>query len=501
MRNELVEITSTLGVRDTFDLIDKADPAPSDGKEFISIAERIISNSASLSGSPEPISFDERQSITATLDISDIPEEVIVEDQEHITAYIHVSDSIGVVNERISFREFRFTENLGYTTAESVVKDLGIANSIESYFPDYFHQQPPYKDLIEALSIQASFNYGMAGLIKLVYDIDNTADNRRTYNALLRLLGIVHDFGDDYPSSMLKFLIQNYLSIRKHRGTRDSILAMLRVMDPEYLADPFHPNSLELEFVDYPVKQGVTIDRQGILQITYENYPLEYDEHIRYMLNKIIPTGIAYRLVSRKVKVKDQFELFDRAITDMTSLVFQVSEQLKWGENLFSQGLLRQYEYWELEDLRNASNQDINYFEERAYIEIHVQDECFMEEGSTSNQISVFDNFLGTDLQAEINSYEYVVKHISDNMAQVGDDNDSPEVASDWPYPQYNKIDSLSPDSLSFSDSTPFVARLIEVREELTLAEQFAAPLEATYPVSDELFLNDGRYRITIYEN
>ena len=140
MRNELVEITSTLGVRDTFGLIDKADPAPCDGKEFISIAERIISNSASLSGSPEPISFDERQSITATLDISDIPEEVIVEDQEHITAYIHVSDSIGEVNERISFREFRFTENLGYTTAESVVKDLGIANSIESYFPDYFHQ-------------------------------------------------------------------------------------------------------------------------------------------------------------------------------------------------------------------------------------------------------------------------------------------------------------------------------------------------------------------------
>lgn len=464
------------------------------------VADRISGSASSYAAAERGIFFD-RQRLEAALDLTETPDKSFIADQKQITAYASAKDSAGMVSDWIPYREFRVTDSFAQASARSVVKDVEISNAVDSYFPDYFHQQTPYQDLIEALAIQTSFGYSMASIIKLVYDIDNASDNRRTYNALLRLLGITHDFGDAYPSRMLKFLIQNYLSIRKHRGTKNSILAMLRAMDPEYLADPDHPNNAEFEFIEYSAKQGITIDRAGVLQITYEHYPAEYDEHIRYMLNKVVPTGIAYRLVTKKVSVRDQFIIFDRAMADLTSIVFRLSERAEWSESLSSQALLSQREYLALKDIRNSEKQDTSYFEEFAYIEIHVADSLQFEEGTVTAHLSVTDSMDAESRRPQLTELEYVVKRVTDAMAQAADSNSQPAIASDWPYPQYNKIDSLSPESISIGDTAPQVARLIKTAERLLLADRISEPLKVNRLVSENIELDDQRYRVTIYEN
>ena len=289
-----------------------------------------------------------------------------------IRASLPVQESI-TWDERISYKEMVAFESV-YASAFSYIKNLDITTAVETYFPDYFHQQEPYADLIEALSTRLSYNYNISDIIKLVYNIDEIPQNYKNYNALLRLLGINHDFAN-YPLPQLKQIIRSYLSIRKHRGTKKSLLAMLRAMDPEYLQNPENPCEMELEYANVNITDTITNSRKGILYIVYDNIPPKYSDHAQYMLGKVVPTGLAYKLISKKVKVHDEIVIFDRAYPpENIGNTYYVSDQIVFIDHIpyrqmsVSEDLI-------LLDTRSKHQDDEMYFSESARLEIPVAED------------------------------------------------------------------------------------------------------------------------------
>ena len=286
-----------------------------------------------------------------------------------INASLPVQDTIDTA-ELISFKQMDVFDKI-YTNLFCYIKDKDISSAVETYFPDYFYQQEPYVDLIEALSSRASLNYIKADLINLVYNIDMVPQNYKTYNALLRLLGINYDF-TGYPLPQLKQIIRNYLSIRKHRGTKNSLLAMLRTMDPLYLQNPETPCEMELEFVETDLVRTISNNRKGILYIFYGNIPPKYSAQAQYMLSKVVPTGLAYKLITKKVTVHDTWVLFDRAYPpENIGQTCFVGEVINFGDSIIYKQMTIP-ESIQIKDLRGEYRQDIEYISDHAQLCIKV---------------------------------------------------------------------------------------------------------------------------------
>ena len=288
-----------------------------------------------------------------------------------IDASIPVQDTIET-DEIISFKQMDVFDE-AYTSIFCYIKDKDISSAVETYFPDYFYQQEPYVDLIEAMSSRVSLNYIMADLINLVYNIDMIPQNYKTYNALLRLLGINYDF-TGYPLPQIKQLIRNYLSIRKHRGTKNSLLAMLRTMDPLYLQNPENPCEMELEFVETDLARTISNSRKGMLYILYGNIPPEYSAQAQYMLGKVVPTGLAYKLINKKVSVSDTWVLFDRAYPpENIGQTYFVGEVINFGDSILYKQMTV-HDSARMKDSRSKYKQDIEYFSDRAQLYVKVGD-------------------------------------------------------------------------------------------------------------------------------
>lgn len=308
----------------------------------------------------------------------------------------HTSDNIAFCSNRVSQREFLYNIEIACSCTYDVSNNE-LSQIVQSYFPEYFYPQKPYKDLIDVLASRTGFNYAIADSIPTVYDIDRLSPDRRNYNAMLRLLGINYDF-NDYPIKMLKVLLKNYMSIRKHRGTKASILAMLRSMDEKFLDDPSNPCELELEFIrDCPVSSNITIDKLGVLQITYENILPNFYRHVYYMLGKVIPTGIYYSLIHRKLHLVDNMaSLIDRGYAEDTLIYLKrLKELISFGDSV-SYRELELLEYASLLDRRNSNQEDQAVFSEKAVIWIRVKDEIMTDEAVSGREVRVIDHYIMT---------------------------------------------------------------------------------------------------------
>lgn len=209
-----------------------------------------------------------------------------------------------------------------------------IAGAVEACFPDYFYLQKPYSLLIDAMVSQASLCYALSDYIPLVYDADRLPADRKHYNSLLRLIGISHDFSD-YPEKMLRVLIRNYLSIRKYRGTRRSILAMLRTMDEAFNADPSDACEMKITPLSLKSVSGVEVSEQAGILIEYPNVSARYYDHVMYMLSKVVPTGIRYELANRQITVSDSAGIIDRGYAEDTGITtWQVSDTARMTESV-----------------------------------------------------------------------------------------------------------------------------------------------------------------------
>lgn len=284
------------------------------------------------------------------------------------------------ISDDLEYREMRFPEvincqdnlSLTYTNAQEI---------IESYFPDYFYQEEPYKNLIDALADKAGFNYALADNIPYVYNIDRISPDRKNYNSLLRLVGINYDF-NDYPTYMLKALLRNYLSIRKHRGTKDSILAMLRSMDAKFIKDANNRCPVEIEPIhNYVLNNQQVIDKAGVLEIFYENIPPKFFDHVYYMLGKVIPTGIYYKLAHKKIHVAEHLVVFDRGYREDSNIYLKYLKDRWFFSEKIAERYIEQKERWGLIDQRGTPQQEVEYFSERVTIEIHVQDTLYPSGG------------------------------------------------------------------------------------------------------------------------
>ena len=300
------------------------------------------------------------------------------------------------IPEIINFQE---NKSLTYTNAQEI---------IESYFPDYFYQEEPYKNLIDALADKAGFNYAIAENIPYVYNIDRISPDRKNYNSLLRLVGINYDF-NDYPIYMLKTLLRNYLSIRKHRGTKSSILAMLRSMDEKFIKDANNRCPIEIEPIsNYVLDNQQTIDKAGVLEIFYENIPPKFFDHVYYMLGKVIPTGIYYKLAHKKIHVTENLTIFDRGYKEDSNLYLKYLKDRWFFNEKIAERYVEKKEQWELIDQRGTPQQEIEYFTERITIEIHVQDTMYSSGGFEPMTIFVSESMSFNDDDKE--------KHLNDTI-------------------------------------------------------------------------------------
>lgn len=347
-----------------------------------------------------------------------------------------LSDNSGHIEISLSDRaEFSETKSIRYTDT---------ATAIENYFPEYFYAQKPYGYLIEALAEKAGFAYAFADSIPYVYDIDRIPDERKSFNALLRLIGINHDFSD-YPLRMLRYLIQNYLSIRKYRGTRASILAMMRCMDKKFIEDPTDRCDIEIESIDLPVSEGVTMNRHGAIQIYYENLSPEFSGHAYYMLGKVVPAGLYYRLANRRVKVTDSMAFIDRGYAEDTHIRTKTLSDSITMSDAISYREMAVPERIAFRDKFRNSFEDTAYLGERMKILMRLSDSmAFSDRLGQERRVS---DTWELSIAKTKEEHEGKVLHRSDSIS-LGDSPIAP--VTDW----YSGIDTDRPSVINWPYTT-----------------------------------------------
>ena len=312
-------------------------------------------------------------------------------------ASIPVSDTVCNFYDRISYRGFLIKSAI-YFQDKSVFRIKEIAEAISSYFPDYFYSQEPYSDLIDGIVVNSSLNYGLAEIIKVVYSIDDLPIDSYFYTKLLKVIGINYNFSD-YPADKLKWLIRNYLSIRKHRGTKDSIIALLRSMDFKFIEDPSNPCPIEISYKnDYPIRNNIILKNSSVLRIVYENIPTDFYDLVYKMLGKVIPTGIKYELLSKILRVSDIVASFvDRILPinpDISTITIQDFFSLE-GSIVYRGFHERELSY--IYDERESSWREKDHFDDYAYIELHISDEMYADVSRYESRQGVSDEAFPAD--------------------------------------------------------------------------------------------------------
>lgn len=397
---------------------------------------------------------------------------------EHVNREFEYPEESFYVGDKLEYIIIKVSDTMGYchtsTITEMSIEDsmtisenssiryTDTADAVESYFPDYFYNQEPYRDLIDVLCERAGYNYASADSIPNVYNLDRIPEDRRYYNALLRLIGINYDF-NSYPNKLLKYLIQNYLSIRKYRGTRASILAMLRCMDEKFIQDPNNRCALEIEYIDLPIGEGMTINRQGAIQIFYENISNDFIDHIYYMLGKVIPTGLYYRLAHKKIHVTETITFLDREYSEDTHLrTISVREDFYLLDRL-PEREIGVHERISFKDRRKDSFEDNIAFTERIRIYLRVSDSMNLSDNLTFEK-HITDQWVLEDNSTK-EEYEGKILNVRENI-----DWSDPVVppVTNW----YSGIDTSVPAVIDWPYST------MTISEDMTLEDNAVCALE-----------------------